>query len=143
MAVGVIAAAIGGTGWVASPHALPRPGPPYTAAFDVPHVDRATGRVVASGTLTNLLSSPLRFEVQLECNPHTRHVKGFGLHSRRLVAMPHASQSWTAWSAVLRTVSRPGHPAGSVPSSDLAHLRAYMTCAYWFCDAGGAAVSAS
>lgn len=136
MAVGVIAATIGGTGWVASPHALPRPGPPYTAAFDVPHVDRATGRVVASGTLTNLLSSPLRFGVQLECNPHTRHVKGFGLHSRRLVAMPHASQSWTAWSAVLRTVSRPGHPAGSVPSSDLAHLRAYMTCAYWFATPG-------
>ena len=128
----VIAAAIGGIGWVASPHALARPGPPYTAEFGVPHLDRATGRVVASGTLTNLLPSPLRFEVHLECNPHTRHIKGFRLHSRPLVAVPHASQSWTAWSAVLRTVSRPGHS----PESDLAHLGAYMTCAYWFATPG-------
>ncbi|HEX5248582.1 MAG TPA: hypothetical protein VFW14_02835 [Gaiellales bacterium] len=120
-----VAAVIGGVGWMASPHALPRPGPPYTADFGVPRVDRATGRVVASGTITNLLSSPLRFEVHLECNPHTPHIKGFGLHSRPLVAVPHASQSWTAWSAVLR-------PA----SSDLAHIGADITCAYWFATPG-------
>jgi|KBSMisStandDraft_5_1062788.scaffolds.fasta_scaffold931990_2 hypothetical protein len=128
----VIAAVIGGIGWAASPHALPRPGPPYTADFGVPHVDRATGRVVASGTLTNLLPSPLRFEVHLECNPHTQHIEGFALHSRLLVAVPHASQPWTAWSAVLRTVSRPGRSS----ASDRAHLDAYVTCAYWFATPG-------
>jgi len=91
---------------------------------------------VAAGTITNLLSSPLRFEVHLECNPHTWHITGFGLHSRLRVAVPHASQSWTAWSAVLRTASRPGHPPATVRSSDLARLGADMTCAYWFATPG-------
>ena len=121
----VIAAVIGAIGWVASPHAVPRFHPPYTANFGVPHLDRATGRVLASGTLTNLLSSPLRFEVHLQCNPHARHITPFGLHSRLLVAVPHASQSWTAWSAVLR-------PA----SSDPAHLGGFMGCVYWVATPG-------
>jgi hypothetical protein len=134
--VGVVVAVIGGIGWLASPHAAPRPDVPYTAQFGAPQVDRATGRVSASGMVTNLLSRPLRFEVHLECNPHTRHIAGFGLHSGLLVAGPGASSSWTARSAVLRTVSRPGHPSASVPGSDLAHLGTWMSCAYWVATPG-------
>jgi hypothetical protein len=136
IAVGVVVAVIGGIGWRASPHAAPRPDVPYIGQFGAPRVDRATGRVAASGTITNLLAKPLRFEVHLECNPHTRHIMGFGLHSRLLVAEPGASSSWTARSAVLRTVSRPGHATASIPSSDLSHLGAWMSCAYWVATPG-------
>ena len=133
----VVVAVVGiAVGWVAWPHGHSASAAPFTAEFGVPRLDRTTGRVSASGSITNVLSRSARFEVHLDCNPPDRHIVGFGLHSRLIRIAPGASSAWAARSAALRTVARPGHPSGRVPRSTLAHLRTWVSCAYWVATPG-------
>jgi hypothetical protein len=121
----VLAVAIAGLGWLiwSDTHSS-TPELPWTGRLGTAALDRSTGRVEASGTLTNALSHPVKFQVLYACNG-THRIMGFPMKSPIITLAPGHSTAWTIHSAVLRLKS----DATPVPKSKLAHLSAWFNCA--------------
>jgi hypothetical protein len=121
----VLAVAIVALGWLIWSHTRSSsPELPWTGRLGAAALDRSTGRVEASGKLTNALSHPVEFQVLYACNG-THRIMGFPMTSRVITLAPGHSTSWTIHSAALRFKS----DATPVPKSELAHLSTWFNCA--------------
>jgi hypothetical protein len=121
----VLAVAIAGLGWVVWPHTRSStPELPWTGQLGAAALDRSTGRVEASGTLTNVLSQPVKFQVWYTCTG-SRRVMPFRMKSAVMTLGPGRSTPWAMHSAVLRLKSN----ANPVPRSRLAHMSTWENCA--------------
>jgi hypothetical protein len=121
----VLAVAIAGLGWIVWSHThSSTPEDPWTGRLGAAALDRSTGRVEASGTLTNALSHPVKFQVWYTCIG-SRRVMPFRMRSAIITLDPGRSTAWTIHSPVLRLKSN----AKPVPRSRLAHMSNWENCA--------------
>ena len=125
-----------GIGWAVQSSRASNPASPYTGDFGIPTLDRATGRVSASGAIANRLAHTASFRVWLGCNAPRRSMLGFSFHSRLITIGPGGSSPWTARSAPLRYAAAKGRPSTRVPASKLAHLGTWVNCAVWIATPG-------
>jgi hypothetical protein len=117
--------AIAGLGWAVWSHThSSTPELPWTGQLGAATLDRSTGRVEASGTLTNVLSQSVKFQVWYTCTG-SRRVMPFRMKSAMITLGPGRSTAWSMHSAVLRLKSN----ANPVPRSRLAHMSTWENCA--------------